>query len=169
MYKCKMCIVLAGFLFPLLCAGQSTDQWVIGSGGNSSHSGSTNLEWTLGETFVATIITPRGMISEGFHQPILEVRRIQEQDLTSDTEIQVFPVPTYSQLFVNLNQVTAKEQHYWLFDMEGKLVDKGNLGTGKTQTIDVQRLAPGTYLLKIAQSEVLDHPSNIHHFQIIKH
>lgn len=169
MYNYKYFIFLAGFLLPIFCIGQSIDRFVIGTGGDSSPSSSTHMDWTLGETFVSSIVTRQGIITEGFHQPILEVLQIQEQDLAYDNNIQVFPNPTSSQLFINLNHLSAQEQYYWLFDMKGKIVDKGNLGTGKAQEIDLQWLVPGTYLLKIALNEVLDEPSITHHFQIIKH
>lgn len=162
-------ILLLTLLLPFSVTAQSLSNWVIGSGGSSSSAASTQLEWTLGETFVSSTTTRQGMLTEGFHQPILEVRMIQEQDFTSETDIQVYPNPTSSELFVNLNQISAQEQYYWLFNMEGQIVDKGNLGTGQTQTIDLERMVPGTYLLKIGQNEVMDHQSIVHHFQIIKH
>jgi len=155
-------------LLPFAVTAQSVSNWVIASGGSISAVTVTQLEWTLGEPFVSSTTTRQGIFTEGFHQPIVEVRRVQEQDLTSDIDIQVFPNPTSAQLFVNINQVAAREQYYLLFNMEGKLVDSGNLGTGKTKTIDLQRLVPGTYLLKIGQNEVMDQQSITHHFQIIK-
>ncbi len=52
---------------------QHNNQSVIAAAGNISKAGNITLEWTLGEPVIETVSTTLGLLTQGFHQPLLIV------------------------------------------------------------------------------------------------
>ncbi|HSU51599.1 MAG TPA: hypothetical protein VLJ41_13435 [Segetibacter sp.] len=55
---------------------QQNEQSVIATAGDISKAGDISLEWTLGERAIESVSTSSSLYTQGFHQPLLEVQRI---------------------------------------------------------------------------------------------
>ncbi len=67
----------------------------------------------------------------------------------------ISPNPTNSDITVNLSILKGGKVHYNIYDMQGKVVLQGDntMGTGTEKfSVNVNRLAPGNYLLELLDS-----------------
>ena len=108
--------------------------------------GGIQLAWTLGETAVARWNTPQGMVTEGFHQPILEVTLLPEY--TAPT-VRIAPNPVQSTLNVQLQEQTKQSLFANLVDVQGRVViQRTTLQLGNTE-MDLSNLPAGLYFLNV--------------------
>jgi hypothetical protein len=136
-------------VLPLGLSSQSlTPQVISNAGGTFSNSG-IKMSWTLGETAVAHITTSGGAITEGFHQPSLQVIAPGSSDAIA---IKIAPNPVQSTLNV---QIPASNQSEWvatLTDASGRvLLRKTRLQTGNTE-LDLSNYPEGVYFLGLQDS-----------------
>ena len=158
------------FLIWLPCGlliGQSLSSSVIGSSGGISQGKTVNLEWTLGEIATSTIVHQEGMLTEGFHQPVLKVEteavilpetiQYPVKNITS-LEWQVFPNPVSSMLRILLESNETGEGMLELINAEGALISNQRINLQQQSTdLDMQSLPSGPYylMLRNAQGELL--------------
>jgi hypothetical protein len=75
------------------------------------------------------------------------------KDLSQDEDFEVVPNPANSRLHIRYNTINAATTIIELFDMTGKKVfykkSENQLSGEKQETIDVQALPAGIYLLKL--------------------
>ncbi|MDZ4706277.1 MAG: T9SS type A sorting domain-containing protein [Saprospiraceae bacterium] len=142
---------------------------VIASAGSSSQKGKTRLEWTLGETAVATIITTSGLLTEGFHQPeILKITPVSGvRPVTSDTELVTIapnPVSTWFTIYLPRDW-SAQTSMIALFDAWGKQVQTGQIQPGQANAEwDMSMHPTGTYWLRIVAKD----SQQVQTFKVIK-
>jgi len=157
------------FLFFFLCLGigfwaqsQSLSPDIIASGGDISNSSALSLEWTLGELMVTTNQTRSGNLTEGFHQPFLNISELPEivfssdshDDLHSDLKVDVWPNPVHS--IVNFQLESDTENQYFLecFDIRGGIVtSKTKISPSTLTKIDLDQYPSGMYFLKLSNEE----------------
>lgn len=135
-------------------------QVVASSGGNITI-GDKAIEWTLGETVIATLSSENIILSQGFHQPILTVTTIKTP-VELAYKIEAYPNPTNDLLLIRLENADAQEFQYILYDINGKVLEQKELKSNET-AINMTNNACGEYLLKIIQTE-----KEIMTFKIIK-
>lgn len=159
---------IALMLFSHFSQSQSLDLWVIGSSGETTISSKTNLQWTLGEIQVSSINTSRGLYTEGFHQPYIQVVEIPTVlPIASQLQIKVFPNPASTELIIAFDQKITGSYEFTLYNSAGKLADHGRLDVGLQTSLDVSRQIPGTYWLQIIHTETLSQEKQTTNFQII--
>ncbi|AEE48225.1 T9SS type A sorting domain-containing protein [Haliscomenobacter hydrossis] len=130
----------------VLGKAQSLSPEVISTAGGKMQAGSIQLAWTLGETAVARWNTPQGMVTEGFHQPVLEVTLLPEY--TAPT-VRIAPNPVQSTLNVQLQEQTKQILFANLVDVQGRvLIKRTTLQLGNTE-LDLSNLPAGMYFLNV--------------------
>ena len=143
---------------------QAQSHSVIGPAGNISSGSSISLEWTLGELSISTINHQHGMLTEGFHQPILAVEFIETNELpeklvspiTSYAELQLIaaPNPVLSTLHINLQSSLQGEGQLELFSANSQLLStQVALLDNSTTDIEMAHLAAGTYYLVLRDEQ----------------
>ena len=151
---------------------QKASPTVLASAGDISHGQHITLEWTLGELATNTIKHPNGMLTEGFHQPILQVEDVSlpepvqsEYADNADLTIHVFPNPVTATLWIDVEATLEKTAMLLLLDAQGQMVTQQliNLYTGKHE-LDMQAYPAGMYqLIMKDENETL-----LKHSKIIK-
>lgn len=155
-------------LFPLGISAQSLDNWVIGSGGESSVSSGIQLSWTLGEPNTASISKNGHMYTEGFQQSYLEVLELNPfQPALNTLKIRVFPNPSSDHVQVNFRDKLPRDFDLRLLDSKGKLLQFQQYHSASEVSINLEGLPAAVYLISIQINEQV--PSLPHSFQIIKH
>lgn len=130
---------------------QHVNQSVISVAGDFSKAGNVTLEWTLGELAIESISTTSALYTQGFHQPLLEVQRLNN---TSNNVVKnvfrVFPNPVTSVLNILLNNAVKERLVVSLADVNGRVL-QNNIFPPETTVfkLDVSRYAHGTYFLRI--------------------
>ena len=122
------------FVIPIVCIGlagmthaQQTDRSVLATAGNTDEASTVSIEWTMGEIAVQSSTTANTILTEGFHQPILQVEEIMEvtQDVfTEQIDISVFPNPTLGELHIKIRNDMAGKGVLSLWTINGILLQK---------------------------------------------
>lgn len=157
------------FFLAFTLNAQSLDLWVIGSGGETTVTEKVNLQWTLGEIQVSSIRTQKGLYTEGFHQPYIQVFEVPQiaTPVNQHLEIKVFPNPASTELILAFDQKMTGDYEFTLFNSAGKVADHGRLDIGLQTTLDVSRQIPGTYWLQIIHTDTITQAKQTSNFQII--
>jgi hypothetical protein len=126
------------------------------------------LEWTLGETFVETLLHDSNMFTQGFHQPILKVE-IQQQyiktESSSELDITIAPNPVQGVLNINIKSTEDNRMEINLYDINGKLNRSASVFAKQNSVaFDVSDLPPSIYLLQITDKN----GSTVETYKIIK-
>ena len=111
--------------------------------------GSTNLYWTLGETIIATLQSSANSLSlsGGFNQVRYVVTALSNN---LSPEIKLYPNPANDMLVLQAGN-TVKNAHFQLFDVNGKIIEEGNIQNDITK-INCSQWMPAMYLLKISNA-----------------
>lgn len=134
-----------------LANAQSIEPQVIGSTGGHYTSTGAQLSFTAGEVMIETVTATNSIITQGFHQP--ESSGVGISEVPGKIQMNVYPNPTFDQVNIALKQ---HDQNFnvTLFDAQGKLVLQDRiLKNTNNQTMDVSRLAAGTYILKVTSAD----------------
>ncbi len=123
-------------------------QEVVSSGGESYTNSSGQIDYTIGETIIETISDSANQLTQGFHQPVIQVTEIGDQ--SSDIGMIVYPNPTNGSLTIQMNEL-PNGLKYLLFDATGKLVMSDQVRQSRS-TIDMNVFASGQYVLKFSNN-----------------
>ncbi|WP_373551758.1 T9SS type A sorting domain-containing protein [Haliscomenobacter sp.] len=132
-----------------LCLGaQSLSPQVLSNAGSTIVTPEMRLSWTLGEVAVSRVPGNAGSLTEGFHQPSLQVNQISFGELQM---VQVVPNPVRSML--NLISISDDQEVYLanLQDAQGRVLIKDLKLRGKAE-IDMSAYPAGVYLLSVHKS-----------------
>lgn len=138
----KVLWIIASFT---LIFNLSFSQTVIGSIGQDASNGGVMIESTLGETVIATGSTTNAMVTQGFHQPSIEVDAIEEDERL---EISYYPNPSSGITNFQSNTPVFIE----ILDAKGTLVI-AKLKESTTHQLDLTDLENGIYLIRVSSSE----------------
>jgi len=135
-------------------------QEVISSAGEEYNSSELSLSFTIGEFAVETYTETSFILTQGFHQPILNLST--GLAINALTGVSVFPVPTSNLLNIVFESLDGKNT-YQLYNIQGKLLNNGVI-TNLNTVIKMDEYASGTYIL------FLENPTNkkFTTFKIIK-
>lgn len=168
----RILLFLWGILFLVNGNTQTLKPSVIASDGGISSSGNISLEWTLGEFAIETVSSGKKLYTQGFHQPILAVKKSTsvsvQESLTGNADtyrVLLAPNPTRSYVNVFIASMKSEEHKFSLFDLSGKkvLTKQGN-GKDYSVRIEMGHLASGMYLLDIRDK----YGTMIRTFKIVK-
>lgn len=139
----KYVIIALGFSLPMF--SQSIDRQVLASAGKDFTATNGSLEFTLGETVTNTMLD----VTNGFHQPVFSITRVNQ--LSEELGLSIFPNPSNQVVFVKFNTL---QQHTLieLCDVSGQVLQSNQLD-GYQQSIDLNVYANGAYYLKINQTQ----------------
>lgn len=152
MYKLLPFITL---LASLNMYGQITaERFVIGSAGATAIASTLLVDYTVGETVVATASGNSFVVTQGFHQPIDQQvsTGIDPLDLT----VHAFPNPT--QHTVHITATTASQQQLTMaiYNVSGQSVmplRSFRVADQWSHTLDFSGLASGTYIVHIKNQD----------------
>lgn len=152
-------MIAVGFSGIGLTYSQSLSPQVIASSGTTFTSASSQLEFTIGEPLTATLTSGGNTVTQGFHQPNIQVSSIENNN--SEYSFTLYPNP--AEEFVTVESNKEKDMQVHVFDANGKAILISNVFQQKI-TIDLQTLAAGTYLLRITTKDGLP----LHSYRVIK-
>ena len=133
-----------------LLLGQSIDQQVIGFYGNfSSNSAGTTLSSTAGEVITTTATSATAILTQGFQQPVI-ITSLQSTKTTDNKEIKVYPNPSSHQ--ITIEKKGTETVYVELIDLLGQIISVHQLSQ-KSSSINLEKLASGTYFLKIMDKD----------------
>lgn len=136
-------------------------QATTASGGDITGSGGT-VAYSIGQVIYTTNSADSGTVSQGVQQAY-EIYTLGIQETELNISLSVFPNPTADYLTLQINGYTDERLSYQLFDIQGKLVNNGQVNTQQTQ-INTASFSSGTYLLKVVHRE----NKTVQSFKIIK-
>jgi hypothetical protein len=152
-------------LFGLGLTSLQAQESVNTSGGNASGSGGS-ASYTTGQVFYTTQANAFGTVSQGVQQTIvISVSTGYENVKGISLSCSVYPNPTNDFVILKVDasaNFNIKSMSYLLYEIHGKLLDNKKLA-GKETIIDMSKLVPATYLIKVIE----DH-KEIKIFKIIK-
>jgi len=124
--------------------GQVTSPSVVSSSGDSYSNTNIIMDYTLGEIVVETHANSTTILTQGFHQGVLEV---STETVNIDIKTKIYPNPTTNYLIVELEKNVNAE--LLVYDINGKLVIKDKLINEQHKQLDFSFLIQGNYLLHI--------------------
>ncbi len=157
--KCNLQLLVMFLALSFSASAQSgLSPSVLASSGSSSHSGKVYLDWTLGEVAVATLSTPSGFLTEGFHQPgLLRVEAVSpnENDGSAQEAISIAPNPVSTLLSIQIPETWSRSAStVSLFDATGQLVQSGQITPGvATSEWNMSMHPAGTYWMRIVAKD----------------
>lgn len=146
----KFIILTFFFIFPFLLLAQNIDQSVIGSMGTTNSTSTISLDWTLGEWLVGTYATEEGLLTEGFHQPIISFIAVHDRIPlhAPKIDLSIAPNPVTDQVVISYNSSQMLEVTLELRNLQGqKLRTKTQLKPQEPASFQLSNLKAGTYLL----------------------
>ena len=147
----KALFVLGLTLFSAAAMGQSVGPETIDAAGTSVTVGNVTHEYAIGQVAAGnTFISSTLLVTPDVLQPA-SPSSVAGQSI-GDKELEVYPSPAATTLFLKPDFTGTGVLQYQLFDAGGKLVlsNEARLATGKEfQRIDVAAFASGQYVLQI--------------------
>lgn len=134
-----------------LVFAQQTNQSVIAASGNYDQVNTTSIEWTLGELAVQSLEGSNIMLTEGFHQPLLDAFLGPPHVLlSSQIKVSVSPNPTQGILKIKINSELDQSAVLSLSTLVGRLVQNEtiNLSQGGVEW-NISKYFSGLYLLTL--------------------
>lgn len=147
------------FLFlasSFLTHAQQLRPQVLGSAGTSQADLTNNarLNFTVGETAIATLSAPGISFGQGFHNGAILTVDTEHPDL-ADWGLKVYPNPAVQTLFVEVSsQAQGEGYEASVWDISGRqLTAPQTLNSNTKNAIEVSALPAGTYLLQIGAAD----------------
>jgi hypothetical protein len=152
-------------LFGLGLTSLQAQESVNASGGNALGSGGS-ASYSAGQVVYTTQTNAFGKVSQGVQQPFVISEQTGYEDVKGiSLSCSVYPNPTNDYVILKVDasaNLNIQSMSYLLYEINGKLLDNKKLA-GKETTIDMSKLVPATYLIKVFE----DH-KEIKIFKIIK-
>lgn len=133
---------------------QTVTPTVISSDGGSYANSQGQIEWTIGEPVSETYITANNTITNGFHQPVLELVTLLNE-LSSNQEILVYPNPVKENLQINFKGIKTGDYKLVMVDALGKLIYNSQMSLSESSQnfhLKMTDVAAGNYFLSIEGS-----------------
>lgn len=153
----KITLLLALFCLPKLMAQQAS----VASGGNATGTGGT-VSYSIGQVADKTQTGTTGTITQGVQQPFEIVTLSGEEFTNIALAAVVYPNPTVSNVTLKISNFSLENMDYQLFDIQGRLVQKGKISNEET-VLEMERYAASTYILKVNS-----HSKELKTFKIVK-
>lgn len=142
----KKILLLFTVLSSNVTIAQSNSPDVIAAAGTTFTDGTSQLDWTLGETTTAIYSSGSDMLTQGFHQPNLMITAI---NTVENTSVSVYPNPALT--FLNVQLTNFENTVIELYSIEGKLLTT-QLANNNILQMDMTDYSAGNYLLRITSS-----------------
>jgi hypothetical protein len=143
-------IFIVCMLFTYVIQGQSLERRVVANAGNSGSASGVILDYTIGESIIATLSAGSTILTAGFQQDDLFIVSVNEAEEES-TEFHVFPNPCTDVLNVYINTPNYPEGRIQLTDITGRIVYVSSVNQDQMNSsvfnISTRTFEEGTYLL----------------------
>jgi hypothetical protein len=133
---------------------------VISTAGGVVENSNGSVSWTLGETVVGSLEGTNTVITQGFQQSNLVVSTDVETPPGLDIQTRVYPNPVKDILNVDIKNRENSDLNYALYDIEGKLLQKGFVGSASF-TISLGGYPTGQYILQVYTEQKIINSFNI--------
>jgi hypothetical protein len=128
-----------------------SQETISSAGGKATGSGGSST-YTIGQLVYTTHTENNGSIYQGVQQAY-EFQTLSNPELIVVTiKASTYPNPTSNYITVKISHNTLENLECTLFDLSGKTIINKAIKTVKTK-IEMQHLAIGMYLLKIAKKQ----------------
>jgi hypothetical protein len=144
-YKNYLLLLILSSFYSTTLQAQNT---VPSTGGNATGSGGS-ATFTIGQITYKMFEGTNGTIAQGVQQPyeILVVTALEEaKDINLNCS--VYPNPTSDYLRLRVGDYENKNLSYWLYRVNGNLIEVQKIISIETQ-IDMGNRVAGTYFLKV--------------------
>lgn len=131
------------------------------SGGDATGSGGT-VAYSVGQVVYTTNSGTSGTVSQGVQQAY-EIFTLGIKEPELNISLSVFPNPTADNLTLQISDYNNEKLSYQLFDMQGKLVNNGQVTAQQTH-INTASLPAATYFINVVNQE----NKQVQSFKIIK-
>ncbi len=153
----KLCSVLLFFVAHVLSAQET----ISASGGDATGSGGSS-SYSVAQVFYSVNTSGTGSISQGVQQSV-ELFTLSNPELTTlNLKAVTIPNPSTDYVVLSLSDANLTNLGYVLYDLQGRIVTKGQATQSNTQ-IAMHSLATGSYVLKVSQNN-----QKLKTFKIIK-
>jgi hypothetical protein len=158
--KHKKTITSVAFLL-LGLGGLHAQESPTASGGDATGSGGT-VAYSVGQVVYTTNTDVSGTVSQGVQQAY-EIFTLGIKETELNISLSVYPNPTADNLTLQILDYNNEKLLYQLFDMQGKLLNNGQVTANKTQ-INTASLPSATYFINVVNQE----NKKVQSFKIIK-
>jgi hypothetical protein len=131
------------------------------AGGDATGSGGT-VAYSGGQVVYTAKSDPSGTVSQGVQQAY-EILSVGINETELNISLSVFPNPTADNLTLQISDYNNEKLTYQLSDMQGKLVNNGQVTAQQTQ-INTSSLPSATYFINVVNQE----NKKVQSFKIIK-
>ncbi len=151
-------IILLCLIFPVsILKAQSLERSVLASSGNSGTAGSIAVDYTIGETIIATLASANTIVTAGFHQPNTTV---SINETYTSALFRIYPNPSNDKVNVFLDSPGLKHGHIQIADVTGRVVYSSVVSDAQMKdsglSISVSNFEAGVYFISV----VLDKEDN---------
>lgn len=158
--KHKKTITSVAFLLIGL-GGLHAQESPTASGGDATGSGGT-VAYSVGQAVYTSNTSTSGTVSQGVQQSY-EIFTFGINETELNISLSVFPNPTADHLTLQISDYNNEKLSYQLYDMQGKLLNNGQVTTQQTQ-INTADLPKATYFIHVVNQE----NQKVQSFKIIK-
>lgn len=130
------------------------------TGGDFSAKGGI-ISYSIGQVFFSSNHTSENEVLEGVQQPLV-VYISPEEEVKKKFRVGFYPNPTTDFLIIKASNFSERSLEYYLMDLQGKLIDQGQIKNSKTK-VEIANLPTAIYLLTISEDN-----DRIKTFKIIK-
>ena len=157
----KFCLLI--FLYFAIFVQNSSAQQSINTTGGDIYGSGGSVAFSIGQIVFQTYNSPAGSEAQGIQQPheISIVSGINDQ-INPNYSVSLFPNPTNGCIQLNIETENIADMSFQLYDVNSKLLFKGNISRNQT-SISMKDYLPAIYFLKVIQGK-----KEIITFKIIK-
>ena len=146
--KSKLLLLLISFALSKIDA-QTLSPEVIATSGNTMTTNNLQLDWTLGEVAITTLLNNSQQITQGFHQPNYIITSVDEPSIEI-ANVNVFPNPTIERIEIKISFNEVQSIRTSLYDINSRIIwTKDDFGQEIHRIENIQHLPIGSYFLNI--------------------
>jgi hypothetical protein len=143
--------IAALLLVTIPAFAQQKQSEVVASAGGFGEKDGYSVSFTIGEPVTGTLAKDGLVVVQGFQQGYVMGTTAIYEELANKTnfDIDIYPNPVNSKLYVALGTQPEGECIVRCFDMTGRLVEESNFEGDNRLTMDVEALPQGAYFVKV--------------------
>jgi len=147
-HSCLCLIMIAGLAF--FSRAQTLVPDVIASAGDFFTGKNGSIGWTLGEAATETLSSETSLLTQGFHQPHLQIVRVDTLE-DPNVDVSVYPNPVNDLLTI---EITSSEKNpclrLELFNVEGqRIYDHSIHCQDYHEQLDVSQFSSSLFVLRV--------------------
>ena len=148
--------------FSLVSSAQQLSPAVLSSNGGTSVATGIQLDWTLGESAIGGLSGQERNYTEGFHQPIVLIEKVDFDEAESNhsnndvprSGITVSPNPVSSDLTIHFDGTTHELFDCQVLDANGNPQLHKSLRTNEGDVVlDLSELIPGLFFIRFIATD----------------